>query len=97
MDPGGAGQHGVVCFTGALPQGEEPQVMLLQSHWNRYRVAVDGTEIFAVDGGRRERPPISAAMGCAWAEGADKDLQQLLRQADDSMYGTKKKMKERGT
>lgn len=41
--------------------------------------------------------PISAAMGCAWAEGADKDLQQLLRQADDSMYGTKKKMKERGT
>ena len=46
-----------MCFTGALPQGEEPQVMLLQSHWNRYRVAVDGTEIFAVDGGRRERPP----------------------------------------
>ena len=41
--------------------------------------------------------PISAAMGCAWAEGEDKDLQQLLRQADDSMYGTKKKMKERGT
>ena len=49
MDPGGAGQHGAVCFTGALPQG------------------------------------------------ADKDLQQLLRQADDSMYGIKKKMKERGT
>ena len=42
---------GAVCFTGALPQGEEPQVMLLQSHWNRYRVAVDGAEIFAVDGG----------------------------------------------
>lgn len=61
--------------------------MLLQSHWNRYRVAVDGTEIFAVDGGH----------GLCLGRGADKDLQQLLRQADDSMYGTKKKMKERGT
>ncbi len=86
-----------MCFTGALPQGEEPQVMLLQSHWNRYRVAVDGTEIFAVDGGRRERPPHFGGHGLCLGRGADKDLQQLLRQADDSMYGTKKKMKEHGT
>lgn len=69
MDPGGAGQHGVVCFTGALPQGEEPQVMLLQSHWNRYRVAVDGTEIFAVDGGRRERPPHFGGHGLCLGRG----------------------------
>ena len=68
-----------MCFTGALPQGEEPQKY---SPWT----AAAGSDL-----------PISAAMGCAWAEGADKDLQQLLRQADDSMYGTKKKMKEHGT
>lgn len=37
---------------------------------------------------------ISAAMGYAWAQGPDKDLEQLLRQADDNMYQTKKEMKE---
>lgn len=30
----------------------------------------------------------------AVAQGPDKDLEQLLRQADDNMYQTKKEMKE---
>ncbi len=43
--------------------------MLLQSHWNRYRMAVDGTEIFAVNGGRRERPPHFGGHGLCLGRG----------------------------
>lgn len=98
MDPGGAGQHGGrVLHRRAAPGGGAPghaapvplEPLSGGGGWHRNirrGRAAAGSDL-----------PISAAMGCAWAEGADKDLQQLLRQADDSMYGTKKKMKERGT
>lgn len=74
--------------------GDEFVVSLLDITESEVRSRVEAIQSEVAGADRRSDIPISAAMGYAWTDEPDKNIDELFKQADEAMYENKIKMKQ---